>query len=152
MSTPAQTRRLLQQRFAARDAQGPGTGAWRDLPPALLDAIGTNVEFLEDELPAVVSAPSPEAWTLVTTQRVIWRHEGGTRSLPHEDIAEVSTTLLPRFAAGGPPRHRMMCLLVEDGEGERHRLEVEAGRPLRGLLLLLTDLRNRAILASAFPG
>jgi hypothetical protein len=114
------------------------------LEPPQKAALLKEVPLNSGELPIIGSVESQDNWLIVTTERIVWRLDGKTQTLPVQDVWNVKADF-PKMTATGVRKHHLRELQIETVSHEQCTIEVEEGTPLMGVWNALMNLgaRNR---------
>ena len=128
--------------FKRKGHNGRYTRLFENLEPSQQEALLKQVSLRAGESPVIGSTESQDAWFIVTTERIVWRLKGKTRTLSVDDVLHVRADF-PKMVVTGVRKHRLRELQVESVDHEQHTIDVEEGAPLTGVWNVLINLSAR---------
>jgi hypothetical protein len=98
------------------------------LEPSQKAVLLKEVPLKSGELPIIGCVESQDNWLIVTTERIVWRLDGKTQTLPIQDVWHVKADF-PKTVATGVRKHQLRELQIETVSHEQCTIEVEEGAP-----------------------
>ena len=95
------------------------------------------------ELPVLASIPNSSAWSLLTTERLIWTHGHEIRSTLLDEIRNVKVDLA-RLQTIGTQKNENQRIEITTTDGIQDFIEVEPGPPLNGFFSVLMHICRRS--------
>ena len=138
--------RLIGQRWIIGGQHTkPFTAFSEDIRQQLLHA----AEFLPPEQPLVACYFSPDAWTLLTTERLIWRRAGQTMAVSWTRLVDVQASHSTILNWDANRAKKVSQAAIVTREGHLHTLELEAGQSFFGfwtaLKMITRDQRHSSM-------
>ena len=120
---------------------GEHTRLFDRFPPDQQERFSMLAGLAPDEQPLVACALHDDCWTLLTTERLIWRLAGLHTALGWEELADVQLLhrMNPLRPSGGVTTSTLQ--VITNG-GHAHALELETGPPFFGFWTALKLIIN----------
>jgi hypothetical protein len=145
MSLPASPKRpstVWAAIYRRKGGGGEHSGIFGELKQPDRDLISENMIPLDGESPVLASIAKPTTWSLLTTERLIWRRSERTCSIKLNDLSEVRIDL-SRLLVRGIQKNENERIEIHSISGAGDFIEVERGRPLNGFLSVLMHIARR---------
>lgn len=116
--------------------------AW---PEHVRSSLAVEVGLAPDEVPLLAFVANPDLWTIVTLDRIAWKHGGSVRQA---SIRSLTSANIPEAVAASisPDVKRSMRLLrVVTEEGNEAVVEFEPGKPFFGFWNLVKMMISQRI-------
>jgi len=120
----------LVWRFKKSGGEGAFSKAFQSFSEQVQETIRHEAEVSENEAPAILCYLSEDTWTLLTSERIVWRVEARTNSVDLKRVADATVESGALLRAGGMKELSSLTLLESDGT--RHQIELEPGPPFSG--------------------
>jgi hypothetical protein len=144
MTDAEQLRGKMAAIFNRNGRDGRYTRLFENLEASQQAVLLKEVALHDEELPAIGSVESEDAWLIITTERVVWHLKGNTQTLSIDDLWHVKADF-HKMVADNVRKHQLRELQIETLAHEHYTIEVEEGAPLTGVwnALLHVSRRNR---------
>jgi hypothetical protein len=126
-------------RFSFNKLRGDNAHAktWEELDALQQSSMLEGVHLKRDELPVVAFVECRDP-VVITTQRIVWRTNDGSRSVDLDEVASVNAP--ERFERR---KDEVRQLMIKTHEGQEHLLETQPGEQLFVLWNLLLSIIKR---------
>jgi hypothetical protein len=148
MSEREKVRETLLMRFQRRGGATRNTAAFQDFPEDQRQQILSSAQLAADEVPVLLSSRDDHSWTLVTTQRVLWKNGLSVDSLKGGQIEAIVS---PSTLVNDPKRLLLspaglpLAVRIESVSGVIIDLPVEPDKQAYGAFhYVLTFIRETA--------
>ena len=159
MSDREKVRETLLMRFQRRGGATRCTAAFQDFPEDQRRQILSTAQLLADEVPVLLSQRDDHSWTLVTTQRVLWKNGLSVDGLKG---SQIEAMVSPSMPANDPKRLLLspaglpLAVRIESASGVIIDLPVEPDKQAYAALhyvltFILESAQAKKAPASAAP-
>ena len=157
MIKPMDYKNMLISVFKKNGSSGKYTDVWDDISPDVKAILGMQVALKENELFIIGSIKSASIWTLVTTQRVIWKLDADSNELNVKDVRDAVINLSE--SKSDILRHNLQFLEIKTFSNNVYKIPVEDGFCMGGMWNVLrrigsynrSSLKNEATNAGEMP-
>jgi hypothetical protein len=130
---PAFVAERLVWRFHKSGDATDDTMPFASFAKGLRDAIAAQIDAGPHEVPVILHRVSDDSWTLLTTERLLWRvPTAGLISVP---LGRIEAVEVDRRAHIGTRLHAFPSKLrIVETDGTEHRIQLEPGNPCYGFM------------------
>lgn len=132
MDTQFRVERIMRVYHNAGGEVTESTKPFDSWPERVRSSLAAEIGLAPDELPLLAFIANEQTWTVVTLDRIVWKHGGCVRQV---SIRELKSANIPEGVAASisPGVKRSMRLLkVVTQDGNEAVVEFEAGKPFFG--------------------
>jgi hypothetical protein len=120
----------LVWRFKKSGGEGVACKPFSAFPDHVQDSVLLDARLREDEVASILCHFSETKWTLLTTERLVWKYDRA--SVSSVDLARIEKTTPEKETMGRGGKLAQHVLTIVETAGARHHLELEPGRPFFG--------------------
>ena len=145
MDTQFRVERLMRVYHNAGGEVTESTKPFDSWPEHVRSSLAAEVGLARDEVPLLAFVADAQTWTVVTLDRIAWKHGGGVHQV---SIRSLKSASIPEgdAATSSPEAKRSMRLLkVVTADGTEAIVEFEPGKPFFGfwnLVKMMIAQRN----------
>jgi hypothetical protein len=142
MTAPLDIDRLIW-RFHKSGASGAYTKPMRDFDNVRRELILKVCPLAADEEPVIACIFGENLWTMLTTQRLVWKRGAECGELPIGELADA--TVDPRDLVAAGTKGGLRKLTVVTKRSDRYVIEIEPGEPFSGFWNVLKTVARASV-------